>query len=425
MSSEASDAIRVDGLGKRYRVDHSRGYRTLRETLTDSARELTGWFRPSNGRTRLPTDYVWALQDITFAVPHGSAIGIIGRNGSGKSTLLKILSRVTEPTMGTAEVRGRVGSLLEVGTGFHPELTGRENVFLSGAILGMRHADIRRRFDAIVEFAEVNRFVDMPVKRYSSGMYLRLAFSVAAHLEPQILLVDEVLAVGDAAFQKKCLGRMGDVAGHGRTVLFVSHNLDAVQRLCATSILLDQGRLVATGPTGTVVRQYLERVAGSEAPPETPIDLLQRRDQSATGVRFRSVSYTSFNQELGSHAYSEGPLELRFEIESDVERSIGSLAVTFETLAGSRLIDADILAAGVTLHLAPGRNVVRFRILALHLNPGTYNVGFWIGQAVGSALDHLRTAFQVEVISKSAPGLGSMPETSGPVSCPFEVTQHP
>jgi ABC-type polysaccharide/polyol phosphate transport system ATPase subunit len=425
MSSDARDAIRVDGLGKRYRVDHTRGYRTLRETLTESARDISHWFRRSGARTRPPTDYVWALQDVTFAVPQGNAIGIIGRNGSGKSTLLKILSRVTEPTMGIADIRGRVGSLLEVGTGFHPELTGRENVYLSGAILGMRRAEIQRRFDAIVEFAEVSRFVDMPVKRYSSGMYLRLAFSVAAHLEPQILLVDEVLAVGDAAFQKKCLGRMGDVTGQGRTVLFVSHNLDAVQRLCSTSILLDQGRVVAEGPTWSVVRRYLERVAGSEAPPKTPIDLSQHKEQRTSGVRFLSVSYTSFNDDLGGHAHSEGPLELRLEIESDDERSIGSLAVTFETLNGARLIDADILAAGVTLRLHPGRNVVRFRILALHLNPGTYNAGLWIGQAVGPALDHLRTAFQLEVISKSSPGLGSMPETSGPVSCQFEVTQDP
>jgi lipopolysaccharide transport system ATP-binding protein len=208
---------------------------------------------------------VWALRDVSFAVAHGEVLGIIGRNGAGKSTLLKVLARITEPTAGRAEVYGRVGALLEVGTGFHPELTGRDNVFLNGSILGMDRAYIARRFDEIVAFAGVERFIDTPVKRYSSGMYLRLAFAVAAHLEPEILIVDEVLAVGDASFQKKCLGKMEDVAHEGRTVLFVSHDMGAVTRLCGRTLLLDEGRVLAHGPTAEVVQRYLHSGLGTTA----------------------------------------------------------------------------------------------------------------------------------------------------------------
>ena len=209
-------------------------------------------------RSSTPDDTdLWALRDVSFEVKRGEVVGIIGRNGAGKSTLLKILSRITEPTAGSAKIHGRVGSLLEVGTGFHPELTGRENIYLNGAILGMRRAEIERKFDEIVAFAEIERFLDTPVKRYSSGMYVRLAFAVAAHLEPEILLVDEVLAVGDAQFQKKCLGKMGDVAKEGRTVLFVSHNMVAVQTLCQRAFWLDSGQLKAQGEVGTIVTTYL------------------------------------------------------------------------------------------------------------------------------------------------------------------------
>jgi lipopolysaccharide transport system ATP-binding protein len=221
-------------------------------------------FRPDAEATREQM-YVWALKNVSFDVKVGQAVGIIGRNGAGKTTLLKLLSRITEPTEGRAVLRGRVGSLLEVGTGFHPELTGKENVYLNGAILGMSRAEISKRFDEIVEFAEVGRFLDTPVKRYSSGMQVRLAFAVAAHLEPEILIVDEVLAVGDVAFQRKSLGKMGDVASGGRTVLFVSHNMSVVSRLCEYGIWLDGGRLAAQGPMEEVVRQYLGSGAGGEA----------------------------------------------------------------------------------------------------------------------------------------------------------------
>ncbi len=230
---------------------------TLRDQLTDGLKAL---FR-RNGRPRLHRETIWALKDVSFEVREGEVLGIIGRNGSGKSTLLKILSRITEPTSGDARVHGLVGSLLEVGTGFHPDLTGRENVYLNGAILGMKKAEINRQFDEIVAFAEVEKFIDTPVKHYSSGMFVRLAFAVAAHLEPEILIVDEVLAVGDAGFQKKCLGKMGDVAKGGRTVLFVSHDMTAVASLSTQAALLDRGTLSHVGPVNEVVQAYLQSIA--------------------------------------------------------------------------------------------------------------------------------------------------------------------
>lgn len=248
-------AIRVEGLGKQYRIGGNvEAYRTLRDVISDAF----SWpARLLRGELNYRDETFWALKDISFELEEGKVLGVIGRNGAGKSTLLKILSRVTEPTTGEAEIRGRVGSLLEVGTGFHPELSGRENIFLNGAVLGMRRQEIEAKFDEIVDFAGVEKFIDTPVKRYSSGMYLRLAFSVAAHLEPEILVVDEVLAVGDAEFQRKCLGKMSDVAEAGRTVLFVSHNMSAILRLTERAIVLDQGRIVYDAPTKEAVDYYM------------------------------------------------------------------------------------------------------------------------------------------------------------------------
>ena len=258
-------AIRARGLGKRYDLGRREPYYSLRDTLATAAAATIRALGASLAR-RLPGSappagaHVWALRDVSFEVEDGAVVGVIGRNGAGKSTLLKILSRVTEPTEGQAELRGRVGSLLEVGTGFHGELSGRENIFLSGAILGMRRAEIVRQFDEIVAFAELERFIDTPVKHYSSGMYVRLAFAVGAYLEPEILLVDEVLAVGDAEFQRKCLGRMGDVSKQGRTVLFVSHNMAAIKALCTKALLLDAGRETMYGDVDTCVQRYLDGV---------------------------------------------------------------------------------------------------------------------------------------------------------------------
>jgi lipopolysaccharide transport system ATP-binding protein len=275
-------AINAVGLSKQYRIGQLHGsYTTLREHLASG---VTALARRSQAET--DSREIWALRDISFEIDQGEVVGIIGRNGAGKTTLLRVLSRITEPTSGYADVRGRVGTLLEVGTGFHPELTGRENVFLNGAILGMSRAEINRKFDEIVEFAEVQKFIETPVKRYSSGMYVRLAFSVAAHLNPEIMFVDEVLAVGDVEFQKRCLGKIESVGRSGRTVLFVSHNMSMIARLCERLLLLEGGRLVADGPADDVIGRYLTSDEGTSAWRQWP-DL-----ESAPGnasVRLRSV----------------------------------------------------------------------------------------------------------------------------------------
>jgi lipopolysaccharide transport system ATP-binding protein len=255
--------LRVMNVGKQYRIGPPQSsYVTLREALTAA---VSGPFRRSRSETSSSQETFWALRDITFDINPGEVVGIIGRNGAGKSTLLKLLSRITEPTTGRIELYGRIGSLLEVGTGFHPELSGRENIYLNGAILGMERSEIARKFDEIVAFAEVEKFIDTPVKHFSSGMYMRLAFAVAAHLEPEILLVDEVLAVGDGRFQRKCLDKMQDVGHQGRTVLFVSHNMPAITRLCPRTILLDAGRVISDGPSSQVVGAYLSSGLGTTA----------------------------------------------------------------------------------------------------------------------------------------------------------------
>lgn len=261
-----STVIAVENLSKRYILDHQaqERYTALRDVLANGAKKIARrLFRPSPGKASDPKhEEFWALRDVSFEIKDGERLGVIGRNGAGKSTLLKILSRITEPTSGRIHINGRVASLLEVGTGFHPELTGRENIYLNGAILGMSRAEIRRKFDEIVAFAEVEKFLDTPVKRYSSGMYVRLAFAVAAHLEPEILVVDEVLAVGDLQFQKKCLNKMESVGREGRTIIFVSHNLTAINSLCSRCVLMNQGRLTKDGPSAEVVSHYISAFGG-------------------------------------------------------------------------------------------------------------------------------------------------------------------
>ncbi|MCZ7570647.1 MAG: ABC transporter ATP-binding protein [Ardenticatenaceae bacterium] len=308
-------AVWAEGLGKEYHIGSvRRQYNRLGDQVVDSfvspfrrARKLLRG--QATGAAELD-EIIWALKDISIEIKHGEVVGIIGRNGAGKSTLLKILSRITEPTEGYADIYGRVGSLLEVGTGFHPELTGRENIYLNGAILGMKKAEIERKFDEIVAFAEIGKFIDTPVKHYSSGMYVRLAFSIAAHLEPEILLVDEVLAVGDVAFQKKCLGKMDDVAKQGRTVLFVSHNMGLMQTLCQRGIFLQDGIMSADGPIGDVVDAYLRTLEKLESQ-----ELSEREDRRGQGaVRLVAVQISDGSDNAVSTLKTGGPACFTFHI---------------------------------------------------------------------------------------------------------------
>jgi lipopolysaccharide transport system ATP-binding protein len=426
MSSERNltpAAIRLNGVGKRYRRGLRReGYRTLREAVSNGVRALTS----GSLRQRRDPDlsFFWALRDVSFDVPPGSSLGLIGANGAGKSTLLKILSRVTEPTAGQVQLRGRVGSLLEVGTGFHPELTGRENVLLNGAILGMKRVEILAKFDAIVSFAEIEPFIDTPVKHYSSGMYLRLAFAVAAHLEPEILLVDEVLAVGDASFQKRCLGKMNDVAREGRTVVFVSHNLQAIQRLCSQAVMLEAGQVAAFGDTSTVVGQYLSRDYLRPAP-GARVDV-SKLPRTGTGeARFASVSYTNGSGVASGNAYPDGPLEFTLEIESDAPRHVRSLSVFLLEQYGMKVLNADTLHIDRTIFLSRGRNALKLRIFSIHLLPGTYRVGLWLAdpvhaQSVTGAYDYVESAFEIEVVTQGA----DVPAGAGAlVTCRFDVEE--
>ena len=391
--------------------------------MSDAVRTLTAT-GVRRRRDAASAAFFWALRDVSFEVPRGSALGLIGANGAGKSTLLKILSRVTEPTAGQVQLRGRVGSLLEVGTGFHPELTGRENVLLNGAILGMKRSEILAKFDAIVAFAEIGPFLDTPVKHYSSGMYLRLAFAVAAHLEPEILLVDEVLAVGDASFQKRCLGKMNDVAREGRTVIFVSHNLQAIQRLCSHAVMLEAGQVAAFGDTSTVVGQYLSRDYLRPAP-GARIDVSALPRTGTGEARFVSVWYTSGSGIESGNTYPDGPLEFTLEIESDGARDVRSLSVFLLEQYGTKVLNADTLHLDRNISLRQGRNRLRLRISSIHLLPGTYRVGLWLAdpvqaQSVTGAYDYVESAFEIEVLARGPALPGG---TGALVTCDFEVEE--
>jgi lipopolysaccharide transport system ATP-binding protein len=308
--------IKVEDLSKQYRIGaRQKSYATLRGALAGAARSPLKLLSRSGSGER-----VWALKGVSFEVLPGETVGVIGHNGAGKSTLLKILSRITEPTRGRAAIWGRIASMLEVGTGFHPELTGRENIYLNGAILGMSRQEIRRQFDEMVAFAEVERFIDTPVKHYSSGMYLRLAFAVAAHLEPEILIVDEVLAVGDANFQKKCLRKMGDVAGHGRTVLFVSHNMQAIRQLCSRALWLRSGELIADGPTDEVTNQYLQ--GGFRAESLADIGSVIRQLPPDPAFRMKNITLTQEGRPVEERVLNGWPLEIKISYEV-LERTTG------------------------------------------------------------------------------------------------------
>lgn len=369
-------AIRCEGLSKQYRIGERESYKTLRDVITDTAagpfRRLRSAIQNGNGsstqNSKLETsNSIWALDDVSFEVKRGEVVGIIGRNGAGKSTLLKILSRITKPTKGHAQIHGRVGSLLEVGTGFHPELTGRENIYLNAAILGMRRAEIERKFDDIVAFAEVEKFIDTPVKRYSSGMYVRLAFAVAAHMETEILVIDEVLAVGDAQFQKKCFGKMGEVSKEGRTILFVSHDMTAIQTLCERAVLLEDGKVDGDGNAEEQVAAYLANTK-------------LRRGVSSNSSYSLSENLSLTALTLDPNPVTSGsPCNFEIELTSSGKYRVDELAILIYSSLGRRTAVLDLRSAGAPFRgEESGAFRVSGKIMNLPLVEGDYNIGLYI-----------------------------------------------
>lgn len=372
-----SDAvIRVENLGKKYIIGHQRQerYLSLRDAIADGAKSLGRKLLKPAGKQRVDprVEEFWALKDVSFEIQKGDRVGIIGRNGAGKSTLLKILSRITEPTTGRISIKGRVASLLEVGTGFHAELTGRENIFLNGAILGMSRAEIKKKFDEIVAFAEVEKFLDTPVKRYSSGMYVRLAFAVAAHLEPEILIVDEVLAVGDAQFQKKCLEKMEDVGKEGRTVLFVSHNIAAVRALCSRALLMRGGQLIADTEIETAVSKYLSEGDNSEA----VITWNWQNAPKATEIRFVKAYILNEDGQYASLLDCRKPFSINLEYE--ILKPIKDLRIGFfmQNLEGIPLCGSTDAEATLSSYRTPGYYISQCNFPGYYLNFGRYSVHF-------------------------------------------------
>jgi lipopolysaccharide transport system ATP-binding protein len=396
-------AIRAKHLGKRYRIGERRATTSVRDAFAAGVSRAAQRLR---GRVRATaTNELWAIDDLSFEIAAGETVGIIGRNGAGKSTLLKVLSQITEPTTGWAEVTGRVGSLLEVGTGFHEDLSGRDNTYLNGAILGMTKAEIDRKFDEIVAFAELDRFIDTPVKHYSSGMYMRLAFAVAAHLETEILVVDEVLAVGDAQFQKKCLGKMDDIARRGRTVLFISHNMEAIQRLCTRGMLLDRGRLTASGPIGEVVDAYrtLER---------TVIDIgrFNPRGRSGTGwARIQDLWIADDQQ--GRVAGRPADADLAVNVDIALENR-GTAGASLRGLVVELVICSDqgqpllslmnVDDGGVELPAA-GACRVTARLEGPTFIPGRYRLNAFIGIPNLEHVDEIPDALEFEILPPTHP----------------------
>ncbi len=390
--------ISIESLGKKYRIRHqgSPKYVALRDVVVDKFATPIRWvrdnWRSGNGsqspeplpQIPIPTsrEDFWALKDVSFEVKQGEVVGIIGRNGAGKSTLLKILSRITEPTAGRVQLEGRVSSLLEVGTGFHPELTGRENVFLNGAILGMTGAEIKKKFDEIVAFAEVERFLDTPVKWYSSGMYVRLAFAVAAHLEPEILIVDEVLAVGDAEFQKKCLGKMQDVSRGGRTVLFVSHNMGVVSTLTERCVYLQDGQIIAMGNSRHVVEMYLTKSITTRGKRANDLAFFRRKAENDTPVRITGLVVNGCGDTNDLPTVEIGAA-ITIEVKLDIKKPLqgATLDMMLKTSQGERVIVLFSGDQGCALFLDPGRYTVSIRAGNLPLAPGNYFVDVGVNQS--------------------------------------------
>ena len=406
--------ISVEGLSKSYLVGHqavrTERYETLRDTVTRGFRRFGRTAMDmARGRQIVAGDEVeefWALKDLSFDIKRGEIVGVIGRNGAGKSTLLKVLSRITEPTQGRVRIRGRVASLLEVGTGFHPELTGRENIFLNGAILGMSQREIRNKFDEIVDFAEVEKFLDTPVKRYSSGMYVRLAFAVAAHLDPEILVVDEVLSVGDAEFQRKCLGKMKDVSsGQGRTVLFVSHNMPSVQQLCTSGLILSHGTALYRGSIEGAIAQYMSSLDQTSRQ-----ELRSRKDRDGDG-RLRVVDVTFHNQD-GTHvevAICGQPLRVRIHYESEFEGAVRPVDVAFNLRNSAGILltcFANIQTEAVDMPVY-GSGYFECVWPKVNMRSGSYISTLFVGIEDQTA-DWLQNAFQLPVEEGNYFGTGRL-----------------
>lgn len=403
----SDSVITVENLSKQYIIRHQRDRDDgLSHVIEAAVRAPFRWLRSRREQIRKGTEEFWALNDVSFSIKQGEAVGIIGRNGAGKSTLLKLLSRITEPTTGQIRYKGRVSSLLEVGTGFHPELTGRENIFLNAAILGMKRSDITRKFDEIVAFSEVEKFLDTPVKRYSSGMYVRLAFGVAAHLEPDILLVDEVLAVGDAAFQQKCLGKMGNVVNEGRTVLFVSHNMAAIASLCTRGLLLEGGRLKLSDSPQLVIEEYL-----AKARDDAGVPLSEREDRKGNGrLRFTRVSILNQRNEVIDTVVSGQDISIALEYDIPTCETLYKTAVQikFSGAVGQPLFACFTRAAvSESLTLEPG-SCLLCRIPHLPLRAGVYTFTIWC--TVAETLeDHVLQAGTLTVVEGDFFGTGKFP----------------
>ena len=409
MSDEV--VIWVENLGKCYHIQHQaqrQRYTALRDVLADKTKSLARRLWSLTARTphsalRTPhSEDFWALKDVSFEVKQGDVLGIIGRNGAGKSTLLKILSRITEPTEGRVRIKGRVASLLEVGTGFHPELTGRENIFLNGAILGMTREEIKRKFDEIVAFAEVEKFLDTPVKRYSSGMYVRLAFAVAAHLEPDLLIVDEVLAVGDAAFQKKCLGKMQDVSKGGRTILFVSHNMGALKSLCTAAIELQAGRLTAKGETAKVVGNYLASIRSIQMD-----DLEKRKDRSGDGsARITSIKIQTADDIGIIQSRSRLKFTIQYRSQKPLKNATFLVGVYDYSNTGLFLLNSEVI--GCLPKTLPAQGTVTSVTEAINLTPGACFVNIAM-LTDGATVDYIQHASSFEVAGGDPEWAGKEP----------------
>ena len=408
--------IQVENLAKKYTIGYKKRerYTALRDVITNAARGFFQSIQNPKFRIQTPPDEFWALKGVSFEIKRGDRVGIIGRNGAGKSTLLKVLSRITQPTAGSIRVKGRVASLLEVGTGFHPELTGRENIFLNGAILGMSRTEVQQKFDEIVDFAEVEKFLDTPVKRYSSGMYVRLAFAVAAHVDPEILIVDEVLAVGDAQFQKKCLGKMDDVAKQGRTVLFVSHSMSTIQSLCSRCILLNSGLVIADDIPSATVQLYLQSSSVSNNFTRSP-----QRNGRPTIVSGEIVSQPQ---------YEDTSILINLSIHTD-ESCHASLELLLSDQAGIPIGFGNfgIYRADEVIELKTGLNFISFTMSTARLAVGSYFINLYLALPWIEFYDHLENCFLFEIVKPAKEGDSCVMLQSwgyGSIDIPLELKSH-